>query len=191
MDPSPNRLPVKPAFEGTGLIQNSGRDLWYTVGREHVKDELRRMLMSRAPIAVDIETEGIGAAALNLKSITFGVGDHAVICDPRDPEQRELINKSLGFARELLFWNSAFDVPNLARNGLFPEERCAKVTDGLLYARLAEPDDFVKKALTDTWERYLGNGDDVDTSEEGRAVRRVMGVRTKIEMYKQIDLHMP
>lgn len=173
------------------MIQNSGRDLWYTVGREFVKDPLRDMLMSRAPIAVDIETEGVGAAALNLKSVTFGVGGHAVICDPRDPPQRELIVKSLKFARELLFWNSAFDVPNLARNELVDESFCAKVTDGLLFARLAEPDDYVKKALTDTWERYLGTGDDINTSEEGRAVRRVMGVRTKADMYKQIDMHMP
>lgn len=191
MDPSPNRTPVKPAFEGTGLIQNSGRDLWYTVGRDHVKDALREILMSRAPIAVDIETEGVGAAALNLKTVTFGVADHAVICDPRDPPQRELIVKSLAFARELLFWNSTFDVPNLSRNELFSEAQCEKVTDGLLYARLAEPDELVKKSLTESWERYLGNGDDVNVAEEGRAVRRVMGVRTKQEMFKVLDLHMP
>ncbi|HEX4391618.1 MAG TPA: DNA polymerase [Mycobacterium sp.] len=191
MDPSPNRAPVKPAFSGTALIQNSGRDLWYTVGRDHVKDPLREMLMSRAPIAVDIEGEGLGAAALNLKTVTFGVADHAVILDPRDGMQRELIYKSLKYARELMFWNSAFDVPNLARNELFEQAWCEKVTDGLLYARLAEPDDYVKKALTDTWERYLGTGDDTDVAEEGRVVRRVMGVRTKIDMYKTIDLHMP
>lgn len=191
MDPSPNRPPVAPANAGTALIQNSGRDLWYTVGRDFVKEPLRDMLMSRAPIAVDIETEGVGAAALNLKSVTFGVGDHAVICDPRDEMQRDLIYKSLGFARSLLFWNSAFDVPNLARNGLFEQAWCGKVTDGLLYARLAEPDDYVKKALTDAWERYLGNGEEVNVSEEGRVVRRVMGVRTKKDMFKQLDMHMP
>lgn len=192
MDPSPHRPPVAPAFSGTALIDNSGRDLWYTVGRDHIKDPLRTMLMSRAPIAVDIETEGVGAAALNLKSVTFGDGEHAVICDPRDPMQRDLIVRSLAFARELLFWNSTFDVPNLARNGLVDESFCAKVTDGLLYARLAEPDELVRKSLTDSWERYLGDGNsDGSTAEEGRIVRRVMGVRTKVEMYRVLDLHMP
>ncbi|MGH3965949.1 MAG: DNA polymerase [Pseudonocardiaceae bacterium] len=191
MDPSPNRPPVRPAFEGTEIISTGDARFTYTVGRDFVKDSLRDMLMSREPIAIDIETEGLGASALNLKSVSFGTTTSAVICDPRDPCQRDLIKKSLAFARALLFWNSAYDAPNLARNALLGVKECAKVTDGLLYARLAEPSEIVRKSLTDSWERWAGSGDVGQATDQNKQMFRLMGVRTKVEGFKQADLHMP
>lgn len=190
-DPSPNRPPVRPLFEGTETITAGDVEFTYTIGREFVKDVLRDMLMSREPIACDVETEGLGAAALNLKSVAFGTQKRAVILDPRDPYQRDLIERALGFARALLFWNSAYDVPNLARNGLLGVTECAKVTDGVLYARLAEPDEIVRKSLTDSWERYFGAGQRGGATNENKAMFRTMGVRTHQEGYRRIDLHMP
>lgn len=190
-DPSPNLPPAIPQFEGTETITAGGIQFSYTIGRQFVVDPLRDMLMSREPIAIDTETEGLGAAALNLKSVAFGTQDHAVILDPRDKFQRDLITKSLRFARALLFWNSAFDVPNLARNGLLGIAECAKVTDGVIYARLAEPDEIVRKSLTDSWERYFGAGQKGGATNENKAMFRTMGVRTHQEGYKRIDLHMP
>jgi DNA polymerase-1 len=191
MDPSPGREPARPQFCGTETIDAGDARFTYTIGRDHIKDALRTILMSRAPIAVDIETEGLGSAALNLKSVTFGTTTSAVICDPRDDLQRDLIVKSLEFARELLFWNSAYDVPNLARNGLLGTEFCAKVTDGVIYARLAEPDELVRKSLTDTWERYLGSGDTSKATNGNKAMFRVMGVANQREGFRTVDLHMP
>lgn len=190
-DPSPNRPPAQPAFEGTATLTAGGARFDYTIGRDHITDPLRDMLMSREPIAVDIETEGLGAAALNLKSVTFGTENHAVICDPRDPYQRDLITKSIAFARDLLFWNSAFDVPNLARNDLLTTAACAHVTDGVLYARLAEPDERVRKSLTDSWERYCGDGEAGIATDENKAMFRAMGVKNKTEGFQRADLHMP
>lgn len=192
MDPSPNRAPVRPSFEGTEVIDAGGSRFSYTVGRDFIKDPLRDMLMSREPIAVDIETEGLGAAGLNLKSVSFGTPDHAVICDPRDEFQRDLIAKSINFARELVFWNSSYDVPNLARNGLFTVKTCANVTDAVIYARLAEPDERVRKTLDSAWDRYvLGGESSTKTGDENKAMFRAMGVRNKVEGFKRVDLHMP
>jgi DNA polymerase-1 len=191
MDPSPNRAPVTPLFEGTETLRDGGIEFTYTVGRDHVKDALREMVMSRVPVAVDIESEGLGAAGLNLKTVSFGTPTAAVILDPRDPAQRDLIAKSLSFIRELLFWNSAYDIPNLARNGLFSTTDCAKVTDGLIYARLAEPDERVKKNLTDTFERYLGSGETGKANAGMKTIFRLMGVANQIEGYRRIDLDVP
>lgn len=196
MDPSPDLPPVRPQFEGTETIEEGGLRFTYTVGRDHITDPLRELLMSRRPLAVDIETFGLGAAALNLKSVAFSTTTDAVICDPRDPYQRDLIQKSIAYARELLFWNSSFDVPNLARNGLLRVEDCAKVTDGVLYARLAEPDERVKKTLAACWQRYIvGGGDDKAAekaaTDENKVLFRIIGAKNKVEGYRQIDLHLP
>lgn len=196
MDPSPDLPPVRPQFEGTETIEEGGLRFTYTVGRDHITDPLREILMSRAPIAVDIETFGLGAAALNLKSVAFSTTTDAVICDPRDPYQRDLIKKSIAYANELLFWNSSFDVPNLARNGLLRVEDCHKVTDGVLYARLAEPDERVKKTLAACWQRYVVGTDDDKAVEkaaadENKVLFRIIGAKNKVEGYRQIDLHLP
>lgn len=190
-DPSPNRPPARPVFEGTEIITAGGVEFSYTIGREFVADPLRSMLMSREPLAIDIETEGLGAAALNLKSVSFGTQNQAVICDPRDPYQRDLIERALAFARSLFFWNSAYDVPNLARNGLLGVAECAKVTDGVLYARLAQPDELVRKSLSDSWELYFGGGARGGAVNENKQMFRTMGVRTHKEGFKRVDLHMP
>lgn len=197
MDPSPNRPPVKPLFEGTETITAGGAQFAYTIGREFIKDSLREMLRSRQPLAVDIETEGLGAAALNLKSVTFGTPDHAVVCDPRDPYQRDLIGKTIDFALDLHFWNSSYDVPNLARNGLFDVRTCESITDGVLYARLAEPDELVRKSLGDCWDRYLNPAGPpapktgVRAVDENKAMFRALGARNKVEGFQRVDLHMP
>lgn len=193
MDPSPGRPPVAPAYVGTETVEADGVRFSYTIGREHIKAVLRDLLMSRGPLAVDIETEGLGAAALNLKSVTFGTTEHAVICDPRDEFQRDLIQRSITFARDLLFWNAAFDVPNLARNGLLDIADCAKITDGVLYARLAEPDELVRKGLTDAWTRYTGGSGRpaIKATDENKAMFRAMGAKNKTEGFLRADLHMP
>jgi hypothetical protein len=196
MDPTPDRTPVRPLYEGSETIDEGGVRFTYTIGRDHIKDPLREILMSRRPVAVDIETEGLGASALNLKSVSFSTTDQAVVCDPRDEFQRDLIYKSLAYARELMFWNSPFDVPNLARNGLFEISWCAKVTDGVIYARLAEPDERKRKSLDAAWERYFGSGDDGTGAErkakaENKAMFRIIGARNTVEGFLRADLHMP
>lgn len=191
MDPSPGRPPVRPLFCGTETITAGDARFTYTVGGEHIADPLREMLMSREPIAVDIETEGLGASALNLKSVSFATRTTAVVCDPRDDYQRDIIVRSLAFAKSLLFWNAAYDIANLGRNGLITPRQCDRVTDGVLYARLAEPDVLVRKSLTDSWERYCGSGDTSHATDENKAMFRAMGVRNKVEGFLRADLNMP
>jgi DNA polymerase-1 len=194
VDPSPGRAPVAPAFAGRETIEAGGVRFTYVIGREFIQDALRELLLSRAPLAVDIETEGLGAAALNLKSVTIGDEDTAIVCDPRDEFQRDLIQRSITFARDLLFWNAAYDVPNLARNGLLTVADCEKITDGVLYARLAEPDELVRKGLTDSWARYTDGPQrvgHVKATDENKAMFRAMGAKNKVEGFLRADLHMP
>src|SRR5918993_2994798 len=148
-DPSPNRPPKAPAIIGTRTLPEVGAV--YTIGRDHVLDAAKAMLRRGLRIAVDIETEGLGDAALNLKSVTLADDQAAVLFDPRDPAQYQWLRKLFAIIVEqrgwMIFHNSPFDVPNLSRNGLFDVAWCDRVLDTIIYARLAEPDELVKKSL--------------------------------------------
>ena len=103
--------------------------------------------MRHAPVAVDIETFGLGPLAWQIKCVVFSDGHTCAVLDPRDPKHAEVCKEILSTAPELIFWNSAFDVPILYNNGLLPYNVIDRVTDPLLHARLAEPDNFIPKSL--------------------------------------------
>jgi DNA polymerase-1 len=176
------RPPVVPAVEGTRWSPELRAH--YTVGREHVAFAIKDILRRSDRVAVDIETEGLGVLATRLKTVTIGDEQAAVVFDPRDPTQHDLIRRVLDIPRWLVFHNSPYDVPNMARNGLFTPELCAKVQDTLIYARLAEPDELVQKSLEACWGRW---GDSEITEASMREVFKLMKV-TKAEGYQRIDL---
>lgn len=90
--------------------------------------------------------------------------------------------------KELIFHNAAYDVPNLVINGLMRIEDCNKVSDTLLWARMAEPDEITtKKSLTACGTRYLGMDPEGETMNQ---VFRSLGMKIA-DGYRRFDLDRP
>lgn len=135
------------------------------------------------PVSVDIESFGLGRYSTRLKCVSFSDGDTGVVLDPRERNQRTAYITIIDRAPELIFHNSAFDVPNLARNGLLDAGHISKITDTLLYSRLAEPDGTVRKSLEHVGNRYLG------TSTEDHLLKAFrLAKLTKEQGYYQFDI---
>lgn len=117
-----------------------------------------RLAVEQRSIAVDIETSGLDARRFDIKAVTIGTGELAVVLDPTSAPQRRAIRDALTVARQLVFHNATFDVPPLVHEGLMPFESIDKVHDTLVLARLAEPDERTSKGLAEAGERYLGAG---------------------------------
>jgi DNA polymerase I-like protein with 3'-5' exonuclease and polymerase domains len=176
--------PVRPAIQGTHWLSPS-LGMRFTIGKD-IADALERVVQT-GTAAVDIETYGLGTDARKIKCVTFATPDEAVILDPRDHYQRVLISTALAKAQVLIFHNSAFDVPNLILNGLMQIEDCNKVVDTIIYARLAEPGQLVRKSLTDLAKRYLGMNPDTTSKNQ---IFKEMGFTVK-EGWKIWDLNRP
>lgn len=139
--------PGKPAIYGmAGLPRLNARFVAGDVALCH--RTLQGMLaVTGGSLSVDIETFGLGELAHKIKCVQFGTSTGAVILDPRDARQHQLVRETIAQAREIVFHNSAFDVPNLHVNGLLTIDDCAKVTDTVIWARLAQPLSTVTKSL--------------------------------------------
>lgn len=59
----------------------------------------------------------------------------------------------------VLFHNSPFDVPILWHSNLMDRNGIAKVTDTIIHARMALPDNWISKKLEDLADTYLGLGE--------------------------------
>src|SRR5690606_14708906 len=158
----------------------------YTVGREHVFPVLEELGALGRTLALDIDTEGVGVAAMRLKAATVGTEEHAVVMDPRDPDQASLIRWALERASRLVVHNSPFDVPILVRNGLMRVADIAKVVDTLIYCRLAEPDERTSKSLLAASARYLGT----DSTDALTQAFKALGLN-KSEGFRVFDLDRP
>jgi DNA polymerase-1 len=134
-------------------------------------------------VSVDIESFGLDRYSARLKCVSFSDQRTAVVLDPRDDAQRQAIAFVIHAAPKLIFHNSAFDVPNLARNGLIGPDHCAKIEDTLVHSRLAEPDLLTSKNLAAAGHRYLG------TSTEDHLLQafKAAGL-TKEQGYYQFDI---
>jgi len=183
------RAPVRPAWTGRQWLESLGA--WVYVGREAACDAGMDLIRRGVPLATDLEAEGLGAAGRNLKCIIFSPlpdGDCAVILDPRDAVQWDFARWMIDSAPELVFHYSCFDVPNLAMNRLVRPHHAAKIRDGLLTARLAEPDNMVSKNLASCASRYLG----YTTDKDGMLTSaKAVGMRGKEQMYREFDLDRP
>jgi DNA polymerase-1 len=133
-------------------------DAVYTVGHDFVGPAMADLLSETKSLSCDIETYGLGLAQRRLKSVSFANDRHAVVLDPRDPYQAEIIQRSFRYLDEIIFYNSPFDVPNLYLNGLIALEDLRKITDPLFWSRIANPGERVRKSLTEACDRYLKTG---------------------------------
>lgn len=188
---SPDR-PVIPAVVGTYHVGGE-LDFTYTVGPPDVLvPALHDLLRPQVPLAVDIETFGLGADARRIKCVTVGHERSAAILDPRDQDQHTLVQHFLQRAARdqlpLVFHRSAFDVPNLSLYGLLDtggtrDSIIARVHDTLLYARLAWPDKLARKDLESLALRLLG----LRTEESIKDAFKRLGLTIK-EGYRRMDL---
>lgn len=177
--------PVQPAVTGTYRIAPLNAD--YSAGpREIVRPILGRLLKNGGPVAVDIETFGLGADARRIKCVGLANEREAVVLDPRDHAQADLLYGFFGRADTLVFHNAAFDVPNMHVFGLWERDWCAKVLDTMIYARLAHPDNRIPKKLESLAERYLGVKTDVTIER----IFAQLGM-TKTEGFRRMDLNTP
>lgn len=141
-------------MQGTFTLPTLGAR--FTIGRDHVREPALRLADTAKPLAVDIETFGLGREAMKLKAVTIGSGDHAVILDPRDDYQYDIIRTALENAPAIALHNTPYDIPLLARNGLLNSAIVDKVWDTLIWARLANPGERNSFKLVDCSAQYLG-----------------------------------
>jgi DNA polymerase-1 len=148
-------LTVVPAAVGTHRFTNT-LNASYTAGRDYVKDALLDVLRRTDTLAVDIETFGVGKDSRRIKSVTMGDAHHAVVMDPRDPMQKEIIKLGFSAARFIVLHNSPFDIPSLYLNGLLQMADVNKVIDTIIYARMASPSDIGGHDLFSAGKHYAG-----------------------------------
>lgn len=149
--------PVRPAVERFSSSA-SGTHGWDNVPCYAGEQAIRLVQAGwwSRPLSIDIESFGLGRYSSRLKCVSFSDEDAAVVLDPREDNQRLAVRDLIDRAPVLVFHNSAFDVPNLARNKLIDAGHLGKIIDTLIYARMAEPDGTVRKTLEHTAHRYLG-----------------------------------
>lgn len=156
----------------------------YSIGHDVVIDEAPTLPDT---ISVDIEGAGLTTKArIDVKSVTFGTKSHALICDPRDPAQFAIIRDVLNSGRKLVFHNSPFDVPILHAVGLMDLDTCDAVTDTLIYARLAEPDEKTSKSLMNASNRHLG----MNLEDPLPRILKNLGI-SKIKWFADFDIDTP
>lgn len=154
------RPPARIAEQGTFPLPSL--DAQYVIGHDAVAEALPEFLTHNPGlIAVDIETAGgvdpkRARMRYDIKAVTFADANEALIFDPRDPYQYELIHNVLSSPRTFLFHNSPFDVPPLFVTGLMAFISVNRVADTVLPARIANPDETVNKGLASCASAHLG-----------------------------------
>lgn len=176
--------PVSPAVESFLSVAH-GRHGWDNLPCWAGDTAVRRVAAGwwASPVSVDIESFGLDQYSARLKCVSFSDGASAVVLDPRDARQRTAVREIIQCSPKLIFHNSAFDVPNLARNGMFMVADCARVEDTLIHSRLAEPDSLIGKNLIKVGARYLGTPD----TDHLLSAFKVAGL-TKEQGYYQFDI---
>lgn len=104
------------------------------------------------PVAVDIETAGLGADSFTVRCVTLAWDaddgmTYSVLLDPRVNGQKRLVADALEHAGLLVFHNGAFDLPPLYYQHLMKLEHVGKVWDTIVAARLGYPDVLESKGL--------------------------------------------
>ncbi|HEU4754532.1 MAG TPA: DNA polymerase [Armatimonadota bacterium] len=179
----PTREPARILEPGTFPLPGLNARLTY--GHDAVLEAVPHLL-AQPWLAVDIETEGLGVLARNIKVVTLATVDHAWLFDPRDPAQHMALRDIFRAAPELVLHNSTFDAPQLAHNGLLTEADAAKVSDTVIWARLADPDERGSRSLANCARVYL-NMD----AEDGVTKRaKALGL-TKSDYFLRVDLNSP
>lgn len=84
--------------------------------------------------------------------------------------------------------NSPFDVPRLWHHGLIDADDIGRITDTLVTARLAHPDEYVRKGLSDLTGRYL---DIAEFADGLKLAFKAAGYPTLQAGYENMDIDVP
>jgi DNA polymerase-1 len=158
-----------------------------TAGVEHVRLKLQEIFRNGpVPLAEDIETRGLGLDAQYIKCTTLATTYAAVILNPREQADRAELLRAQEYASGLIMHKANFDAPNLAINGLFPFHLVDKITDTVLWKRLALPGDRKMPDLDALAKHFLG-------IDGGRIIDlfRSLGYKTKREGFLKLDIDSP
>lgn len=109
-------------------------------------------------LAADIETPGLTTYTINCITAAWWQDGKilSILLDPRERGHQELWLEMLGRAGQVLFHNSPFDVPILWHNKLMDRVGLAKVSDTIIHARMAFPDNWIPKKLEKLAQAHLG-----------------------------------
>lgn len=168
---------------------------YMSTGLEAV-DTVRRHLLSApaCPVAIDIETAGLGAKAFQVKCVTLAWEHrgttYTVLLDPRDSTHGDVVRKVTHHASLLVLHNAAFDWPVLYQYGLVTMEDTAKVWDTVVAGRMAFPDRADGKDLTSLATRsdLLGM---VDNTAGMPVAFKAAGYTTQSAGWEHMDIDSP
>ncbi len=153
------RAPARVAMPGTFALPGFP-GVTYTYGHDAVLDYPLDRIGSTT--AVDIEGAGKGVRdRYDVKSVTFGTNDHALN-------------------------NSPFDAPILFLTGMLELDSLDFVTDTLIYARSAEPDERTSKNLMNCANRHLG----LNLTDPLPAILKALGI-SKTKWFADFDMDTP
>lgn len=126
----------------------------YSIG-DQAASEVVRMARAAGRVAVDIETAGLGELAFKVKVIIIATPLRSCVLDASDARHCAAAREAIGTARELVFHNSAFDVPPLVTAGIMSLDDIAKVYDTLIYSRMAFTGEMDRHALGELEKKFL------------------------------------
>lgn len=126
----------------------------YSIG-DQAASEVVRMARAAGRVAVDIETAGLDELAFKVKVVIIATQLRSCVLDASDPRHRAAAQEAIGAAKELIFHNSAFDVPPLVTAGIISLDDIAKVYDTLIYSRMAFTGEMDRHALGELEKKFL------------------------------------
>lgn len=152
--------------------------------------QLRQWLLWRSPetpLAVDIETAGLGVDARTIKCVSIADENLAVVLDPRDDAHRSILTQFFrAWPGLLVMHRSTYDFTLLCIAGIMHPDQAYQVRDTLVYARMAWPDTLAKKGLEACAERLMG----LKTEESIKDAFRRRGWTIR-EGYRRMDIDSP
>ena len=165
---------------------------WYCTGQAARDAAHELVTQDRRQVAVDIETRGLGADAFTVKCVTFAwesaEGTVSVLLDPRRADDAQAARRVIGHATEIVGHNLAFDTPPLCHLGIMDPGDTGRITDTIVYARMAYPDTLVKKDLESLAAKLLG----ITTSKVSIATAfTAAGYKTQGAGFAGADIDMP
>jgi DNA polymerase I-like protein with 3'-5' exonuclease and polymerase domains/phage/plasmid-associated DNA primase len=129
------------AGEVSSLPVVVGRDGTITSGLLGDPARLVAMLTRSGSLTVDVETSGypVGHPDYALRTVQLGDAQIAVVFDPADPEQAEVIRSALAVAPVLHAHSATADLVPLVHAGLTDEFAWERMHDTVIPAKLADP----------------------------------------------------
>jgi DNA polymerase-1 len=143
-------------------------------------------------LAIDTETPSV-SDPFTIKCLTAAWTHEgttqAVLLDPARCDNDALIARELiARASEIVLHNAPFDMPGLFHAGLIDDAGIARVTDTLIYARMAVPDSHTPKKLEALASRYLGLR---DFAEGMKVAFKARGYATLAAGFAGMDIDSP